>query len=110
MDEATNDCRITGKGKETLVARVDGRVIPALDQIASANQSNTSQMMGELLDDIADAVGFLGAVRGDSFSIVEDRFAKLILERCHGATPKALQAMGHIWYRAADILSSEEGG
>ena len=110
MLESISNSGATGEGKGTLVARVDKRVVPALDQIASTNQVNTGQMMGQLLGDIADAVEFLGTVQGDSFSIVEDRFAELVLKRCHGATPEALQAMGHIWYRAADILSMEKGG
>jgi len=98
------------EGKGTLVARVDERVVPALDQIASTNQVNTGQMMGQLLGDIADAVEFLGTAQGGSFSTVEDWFAKLIIERGPSTTPEALQAMGRIWYRAAEILSTKNGG
>jgi len=110
MLESISNSGATGEGKGTLVARVDERVVPALDQIASTNQINTGQMMGQLLGDIADAVEFLGAAHGGSFSTVEDWFAKLIIERGHSTTPEALQAMGHIWYRAAEILSTKNGG
>jgi len=100
----------TGERKGTLVARVDERVVPALDRIASTNQVNTGQLMSQYLGDIADTVEFLGASQGGTFDTIEDRFAKLIIERCHGATPEALRAVGNIWYRAADILSTRNGG
>lgn len=100
----------SGEGKGTLVARVDERVVPALDRIASTNQINAGQLMSQFLGDIADTVEFLGIAQGGSLSTVEARFAELIIERCHGATPEELQAMGRIWYRAADILSVRNGG
>ena len=105
-----NNTGAAGEKKGTLVARIDERVVPALARIASTNQVNAGQLMSQFLGDIADTVEFLSAAHGGSFSTLEYRFAELIIKRCYGATPEALRAVGHIWYRAADILSTRNGG
>ncbi len=98
-----------GEKKGILVAKIDERVVPALDLIATTNQVKTDQFMSQFFSDIADAVEFLAAAQGGSFASIEDRFAKLIIQRCPEAKPEALQAMGRIWYRAAE-LRAQEGG
>lgn len=109
MHESGNNIEASGGMKATLIAKVDERVVPALDRIATTNQVNTAQLMSRFLGDIADCVDFLGAAQGGTFDSVADRFAKLIIQRCHGATPEALRAMGRIWDRAAE-LKAQEGG
>jgi len=52
MFESGNSSGAIGEGKGTLVARVDERVVPALDRISSTNQVNTGQLMSQFLDDI----------------------------------------------------------
>ncbi len=95
--------------KAILVAKIDKRVVPALDRIASTNRVNTSQFMSRFFSDVADVVEFLAAAQGGTFNTIEDRFAKLIIGRCPEATPEALRAVGHIWDRAAE-LKAQEGG
>lgn len=109
MLEFSSNTEVGGKAKATLVAKIDKRVVPALDRIAETNQVNTAQLMSQFFSDIADTVEFLGAAQGGSFDTIEDRFAKLIVQRCCGATPEALRAVGRIWDRAAE-LRAQEGG
>jgi secreted PhoX family phosphatase len=109
MLESSNNVGVAGGTKTTLIAKIDNRVVPALDRVADSNQVNTAQLMRQFLGDVADCVEFLDVTRGDTFNSVEDRFARLIVQRCHGATPEALQAVGRIWHRAAE-LKAQEGG
>ncbi|MCL0065911.1 hypothetical protein M1N79_03430 [Dehalococcoidia bacterium] len=99
-----------GKSKVTLVAKVDQGAIPALDQVANANDVNTAQLMSQFLSDIGDAVEFLNNAQSGSFATVGEWFARLIAQRCRGATPEALRAVGHIWDRAAELKTREGGG
>ena len=110
MFEHGNNLGVSGEKKGTLVARVDERVVPALDRVANTNEVNATQLMSRFFSDITDAVQFLDSTEGGSWTTIEDWFAKLIIEQSHGITPETLQAVGHIWYRAADILSMEKGG
>ena len=110
MFEHGNSLGVSGEKKGTLVARVDERVVPALDRVANTNEVNAAQLMSRFFSDITDAVQFLDSAQGGSWTTIEDWFARLIIERCRGATPEALQAVGHIWYRAAEILSTKNGG
>lgn len=109
-DEQRQPTEGTIKPKVTLVAKIDQRVIPALDRIANMNEVNTAQLMSQFLSDIGDAVEFLSNAQGGSFATVEDWFAGLIVQRCRGATPEALRAVGHIWDRAAELKTREGGG
>lgn len=109
MLKSSNNTEASGAMKATLIAKIDERVVPALDQIATTNQVNTAQLMSQFFGDVADAVEFLAAAQGGGFGSIEDRFARLIIQRCPGARPEALQAMGHIWDRAAE-LKVQEGG
>jgi hypothetical protein len=95
--------------KAILVAKIDKRVIPALDQIAKTNQVNTAQLMNQFFSDVADAMEFLSVAQGGSVDSIEDRLARLIVQRCQGTTPEALRTAGRIWDRAAE-LKSQEGG
>ena len=99
----------SGVNKTTLIARIDQRVLPALDRVAITNQVNTSQLMGQFFSDIADSVDFLASGQGGSSDNIEEKFARLIVERCPGATPEALRTARRIWERAEEI-KAEEGG
>jgi hypothetical protein len=105
----SNSNEASGALKATLITKVDTRVVPALDRIASTNRVNTSQFMSRFFSDVADAVEFLAAAQGGTFNTIEDRFAKLIIERCPEVTPDQLRAIGRIWDRAAE-LKAQEGG
>ncbi len=107
---AKSSSNIAGETSVTLIARIDSRVVPALDQIAETNQISSAQLMSQFFDDTADAVEFLVAAQGGSFTTVEDWFARFIADRCRETSPETLRAIGHIWYRAADMLSVERGG
>ena len=108
MSELSNDAGAAGT-KTTLIAKIDSRVLPALDRIADVNEANTAQLMCQFLGDIVDCVEFLDVAPGGTFDSVEDRFARLIIRRCHGATPKALRVVAGIWHRAAE-LKAQGGG
>jgi hypothetical protein len=95
--------------KTTLVAKIDQRVLPALDSIASSNQVNTSSLMRDFLGDVADVTDFLVAAKGGSAENMEDKFARLIINRCPGATSEGLRMVQRIWGRAAEIKSQEGG-
>ena len=99
----------SGRTKATLVAKIDGRVFPSLDRLASTNQISVDQMMSGFFSDISDAVELAGRAQGESFGTVEDWFAKLIIKRCPDATSETLKAMAQIWERAA-VLKTQEGG
>jgi len=105
----SNSNEASGATKATLITKVDTRVIPALERIASTNRVNTSQFMRRFFSDVADVVDFLSAAQGGTFNTIEDRFAKLLVDRCPEATPEALRAMGHIWDRAAELKAQEAG-
>jgi len=107
MFELSNNSEGSGAMKATLIAKIDKRAVPALDRIATTNQVNTDQLMTQLFSDIANAVEFLDAARGGSLGNMENWFARLIAERCRGATPEALRAMGRIWNRAAELRAQE---
>ncbi len=109
MHELSSNSEGPGAKKTTLVAKIDQRVLPALDRIASTNQVNTSQLMGQFFNDVADSVDFLASAQDGSSDNIEEKFARLIVERCHGATPEALQVAQRIWKRAAEIKSQEGG-
>lgn len=109
MLEFSNNTGEARGTKATLIAKIDNRVVPALDRIAGANQISTTQLMSRLLNDIAEALEVIAAAQGGSFDSVEDWFATLIVERCPQATPEALRAMGRIWDRAAEIKTQEGG-
>ena len=49
MPEVGNNSEGLGAKKTTMIARIDQRVLPALDRIASTNQVNTSQLMASSL-------------------------------------------------------------
>lgn len=108
-DEQRQAAEGARKAKVTLVAKIDQRALPALGRVANANEVNTAQLMGRFFSDISDTVQFLENAQGGSFATVEDWFAKLIVERCHRATPEVLRAVGRIWDRAAE-LKAQEGG
>ena len=97
----------SGGRKATLVAKIDGRVFPSLDRLASTNQISVDQMMSGFFSDISDAVEFVGRAQGVSPDTVEDWFAKLIIKRCPDATSETLKAMAQIWERAA-VLKTQE--
>ncbi len=109
MSEVSNNSECPGAKKTTLIAKIDQRVLPALDRIASTNQVNTSQLMGQFFGDVADSVDFLASAQGGSSDNIEEKFARLIVERCPGATPEALRAARRIWERAAEIKAQEGG-
>ena len=110
MPRFSGNAQASGEMKGTLVARIDKRVVPALDRIAETNQANTAQLMNQFFSDIADTVEFLAAPQGGSIDTIEDRLARLIVRRSCGATPEALRAVGHIWDRAAELKAHEGGG
>jgi len=93
--------------KATLVAKIDERVLPALDCIASTNQINTSQLMGQFFSDVADSVDSLASAQGGGSDNIEEKFARLVVERCPGATAEALRVAQRIWERAAQIKAKE---
>ncbi|MDP2949001.1 MAG: hypothetical protein Q8P22_05640 [Chloroflexota bacterium] len=95
--------------KVTLVAKIDQRAIPGLDTVAKANMVSTAHLMSQFLDDVGGAVQLLENSEGTSFDTVRDWFAMLIVQRCSGATPETLKAVGRIWARAAE-LKAQEGG
>jgi hypothetical protein len=97
------------KSKVTLMAKIDQRAIPALDRIANANGVDAAGLMRQFFDDISDVVQFLDDVQAVDLALVQDWFAKLIVQRCRGATPEALRAMGRIWDHAAE-LKAQQGG
>ena len=109
MSESGNSTQGAGRPKPTLVAKIDQRAMPALDRVANANEVNTARLMSQFFDDISNAIQFLDAAQGGTWTAVEDWFAKLIIQRCCGATPEALRAMGRIWDRAAE-LKTQQGG
>ncbi|MBM2825482.1 MAG: hypothetical protein HW402_1146 [Dehalococcoidales bacterium] len=96
MSEPNNNSEGAGAKKTTLIAKIDQRVLPALDRIASRNQVNTSQLVCQFFSDVADSVDFLASAQGGSSDNIEDKFARLIVERCPGATPEALRAARRI--------------
>ena len=93
--------------KATLIAKIDERVLPALDCIASTNQIDTSQLMCQFFSDVADSVDSLASLKDGSSDNIEEKFARLILERCPGATTEALRVAQRIWERAAQIKAKE---
>jgi hypothetical protein len=107
MSEPNNGSEGSGAKKTTLSARIDQRVMPALDRIANTNQVNTSLLMARFFSDIADSVDFLTTAQGGSSDNIAEKFARLIVERCPGATPEALRAARRIWERAAEIKAQE---
>jgi len=109
MSEVDSNNESSGAKKTTLIAKIDQRVLPALDRIASTNQVNASLLMGRFFSDIADSVDFLASAQGGSSDNIEEKFARLIVERCPGATPEALRAARRIWERAAEIKAQEGG-
>jgi hypothetical protein len=109
MSELGNNSEGAGAKKTTLIAKIDQRVLPALDRIASTNQVNASLLMGQFFSDIADSVDFLASAQGGSSDNIEEKFARLIVERCPRATPEALRAARRIWERAAEIKTQEGG-
>ena len=109
MSEPNSNSEESGEKTTTLVAKIDQRVLPALDRVASTNQVNTSQLMGQFFNDVADSVDFLASAQDGSADNIEEKFARLIVERCPGATLEALRATRRIWERAAEIKAQEEG-
>jgi len=109
MSKVDSNNESSGAKKTTLIAKIDQRVLPALDRIASTNQVNTSLLMGRFFSDIADSVDFLASAQGGSFDNIEEKFARLIVERCPVATHEALRAAQRIWGRAAEIKAQEGG-
>ena len=109
MTEPNSNSEGAGEKKTTLIAKIDQRVLPALDQIASTNQVNTSQLMGQFFSNVADSVDLLSSAQDDSSDNIEEKFARLIVERCPGATLEALRATRRIWERAAEIKAHEGG-
>ncbi len=109
MLEFSNNTGEAGGTKATLIAKIDKRVLSALDRIAETDQTSSAHLMSRLLSDIADGLEVIVAAQGSSFNSVEDWFARLIVERCPQATTEALRTMGRIWYRAAE-LRAQEGG
>jgi hypothetical protein len=109
MSEQINNRDMVTAKKTTLIAKIDQRVMPALDRIASTNQVNTSLLMAQFFSDVADSVDFLASAQGGSSDNIEEKFARLIIERCPGATPEALRAARRIWERAAEIKAHEGG-
>lgn len=109
MSEPNSNSEGTGEKKTTLVAKIDQRVLPALDQIASTNRVNTSQLMGRFFNDVADSIDLLSSSQAGSSDNIEEKLARLIVERCPGATPETLRATRRIWERAAEIKAQEGG-
>ncbi len=109
MSELGNNNEGLRAKKITLVAKIDQRVLPALDRIASTNQVNTSQLMVQFFNDVADSVDFPASAQDGSSDNIEEKFARLIVERCPGATSEALRAAQRIWERAAEIKAQEGG-
>ena len=109
MSEPNSNSEGAGEKKTTLIAKIDQRVLPALDRIAGTNKVNTSQLMGQFFSDVADSVDFLASAQGGSSDNIEEKFARLIVERCPWATLEALRATRRIWERAAEIKAQEEG-
>jgi len=110
MFKSNDDAQVPGKAESILVAKVNQRAIPALDRVAIANQTNTAQLMAQFFGDITDLVDFVSISQGGTATAIEDKLAELIVERCRGVTPQALQAMGHVWYKAAEKLATGKGG
>jgi len=109
MSEPNSNSEGLGERKTTLIAKIDQRVLPALDRVASTNRVNTSQLMGQFFNDVADSIDLLSSVQGGSSDNVEEKFARLIVERCPGATHESLRAIQRIWERAAEIKAQEGG-
>ena len=109
MSELNSNSEGAGEKKTTLIAKIDQRVLPALDRVASTNRVNTSQLMGQFFNDVADSIDLLSSVQGGSSDNVEEKFARLIVERCPGASPEALRVARRIWERAAEIKAHEGG-
>ena len=107
MSEPNVNSEGSGEKKTTLIARIDQRVLPALDRVASINQVNTSQLMGKFFNDVADSIDLLASAQGGSSENVEEKLARLIVEGCPATTTEALQAMKRIWERAAEIKAQE---
>ena len=109
MSEPNSNSEGIIEKKTTLVAKIDQRVLPALDQIASTNRVNTSQLMGRFFNDVADSVDLLAFAQGSSSENVEEKLARLIVEGCPATTTEALQAVQRIYQRAAQIKAQEGG-
>jgi len=109
MLESSNNTEAAERTKATLVAKIDRRVVPALDKIAGTNQMNTAQLMSRLFSDIAETLEVIITAKDNSYNSVKEWFAALIVERCPQATPEALRAMGRIWDRAAEIKAQKGG-
>ena len=109
MSEPNSNTEGTGEKKTTLVAKIDQRVLPALDRIASTNRVNTSQLMGRFFNDVADSVDLLASAQGGSSDNIEEKLARLIIEGCPASTTEALRAARRIWERAAEIKVQEGG-
>ena len=109
MSEPNSNSEGAGEKKTTLIAKIDQRVLPALDQIASTNQVNTSQLMGQFFNDVADSVGLLASAQAGISENVEEKLARLIVEGCPATTTEALQAVKRILERAAEIKAQEGG-
>jgi len=109
MSEPNSNSEVSGEKKATLIAKIDERVLPALDQIASTNQVNTSKLMGQFFNDVADSIDLLSSAQGGRSDNIEEKLARLIVERCPGATPETLQTTKRIWERAAQIKAQEGG-
>lgn len=109
MSEPNVNSEGLGEKKTTLVARIDQRVLPALDRIASTNQVNTSQLMGQFFNNVADSIGLLASAQDGSYDNIEEKLARFIVERCPGASAELLQTARRIWERAAEIKAQEGG-
>ena len=109
MSEPNSNSEGIIEKKTTLVAKIDQRVLPALDRIASTNRVNTSQLMGRFFNDVADSVDLLAFAQGSSSENVEEKLARLIVEGCPATTTEALQAVKRILERAAEIKAQEGG-
>jgi len=91
----------------TLIAKIDQRAMPALDKIAEANQVNTAQLMVGLFTNIADSVDFLALSQDESSDKIEEKLARLVVERCPMVTTGGLQMAQRVWKRAAEIKAQE---
>ena len=109
MPEPNSNSEGAREKRTTLVAKIDQRVLPALDQIASTNRVNTSQLMGRFFNDVADSIDLLASAQAGISENVEEKLARLIVEGCPATTTEALQAVKRILERAAQIKAQEGG-
>ena len=109
MSEPNSNSEGSAAKKTTLIAKIDQRVLPALDQIASTNRVNTSQLMGRFFSNVADSIDLLSSGQGGSSDNIEEKLARLIVEGCPATTTEALQAVKRILERAAEIKAQEGG-